>query len=154
MKFKRRFSARDLRKTGYAPGEITIERLPSGNLDAYETPNVKPHPPRPEHLICDCCLIKTDRLWIWTHYGFCVRTADSSRYQYLKGAWAFCVFCRPLFEARQSRILAARVKTLNPELDEDAMTKAYEVLGECVYGDCRTWEANQPYSNVFPGLDR
>ena len=72
-----------------------------------------------------------------------IPNAGPNRRTYNEGWWAFCVYCHALFEAREISSLAARVLTLNPELDTEYVLHTYEVLAQLVYGECRTWEAGE-----------
>lgn len=109
-------------------------------------------PKHPQTLECDCCTATTDRLWVWPHYGFCVRVLGFQTV-FHAGAWSFCVYCHPLFESRQISILVARVASLSPKSTisiPGLLLPVYEVLAQCVYGECRTWEAGQPYTRIWP----
>lgn len=147
MKFKvRNRKPMPTGKTLYRPAEyITVESLPSGNWDAFETPELQVIPERPLYMVCDCCLNKSDRLWVRQHYGFCTGfpNAGRNRRDYLAGAWAFCVYCWPLFERGNFDLLTARVATLNPDVSAKRVLLTYEVLAEAVYGDALTWESGQ-----------
>lgn len=134
------------RNTLYTPAEyLTVETLPSGKLDSFEIPGLQAIPDRPLFMVCDCCLSKSDRLWILKHYGFCTGFPKAGRHRrdYLEGAWAFCVQCWPLFLERDIETLAARVVTLNSELDPYWVALTYRVLSDAVHGDVMTWNAGQ-----------
>ena len=131
-------------KTLYRPAEyLTVESLPSGKLDAFETPELQAIPERPLYMVCDCCLTKSDRLWIRRHYGFCTGFPNAGRLRrdYLEGAWGFCVHCWALFAKGETDVLAARVNTLNPETDVDWLRVTYGILREVVHGEARVWES-------------
>jgi hypothetical protein len=150
MKFKIKSRHKlNLDKTLYTQGDTFIERLPSGILDAYQTPGLIAIPDRPEWMVCDCCLAHVDRLWIWSHRGFGLPSIGGvPRHEFIAGYWSFCVYCRPLFESRELSTLAARVATLNSDLYAPGVAILYTVLADCVYGDVLTWEAGQPRVKV------
>src|SRR4051794_33035791 len=120
-----------LDKTLYVSHGITAARLPSGKLDAFEEFGLpKDFPARPDFLVCDCCLRRSDRLWFWQHRGFCMGfpCAGRARTIFCAGEWGFCVFCRALFDTRAFEALTARVVTLNPDLDGNHVLRLYQVL--------------------------
>jgi hypothetical protein len=129
-----------LDKTLYGPSSLSIEVLPSGKLDSYITPEPG-RPERPQWLVCDCCLRKSDRLWVWRHYGFCTAIRGFRRREYLEGGWSFCVYCEPLRGNRKA--LVARVVALNPQLDPLWLDSTYEVMLACLHGEVVAWQAGQ-----------
>ena len=131
-------------RTLYREGPVFIEVLPSGRLDAFEQIQLIDIPERPEWLVCDCCLTKSDRLWIWNHYGFCLAQCDGvPRHEYAAGQWGFCVYCRPLFERCELPVLVARIMTLNSDLHEPGIKVLFATLAQCVYGETIPWESGK-----------
>lgn len=143
--------ADDFTKTLYTKGPITIEMLPSGKLDAFQNLQLT-IPERPLYLVCDCCLEKTERLWIWRHRGFCVYYPPSWRMRRVdlcEGAWGFCVFCKSLWERREIKTLAARVATLNPKTHSaDSMERMFSILPEVIHGESEEWQSGQAYPKL------
>ncbi len=138
--------ADDLSKTMYTHGPTRLEVLPSGKLNAFETLGVN-SPDRPLWRICDCCLSKIDRSWLWRHRGFggwWPPHWHMRRVDYQAGYWGFCVYCKALWEARDMRTLAARVYSLNSDnLHVDVLERLYSILPEVIYGEPQEWHSGQ-----------
>ncbi len=130
-------------KTLYRPGppDVTIERLPSGAIDAVATfPVIAPD--RPEWLVCDCCLGHVNRLWFYRQLGFCMRIGRN-RLELQEGHWSFCVYCDALWRTRDIPMLLDRVLTLNPECKE-FVEVAYPLLPYVIYGEPQIWNGGEP----------
>jgi hypothetical protein len=102
-------------------------------------------------MVCDCCLKAADRLWIYRHYGFCIRRPSNlSKMVFDPGWWGFCVFCHALFIDRQINPLIARVVTLVPEAVLMDVEVVYRLLPEVIYDEVVLWEAGKPRYFAIP----
>ena len=133
--------------------EQWIERLPSGALQLVDQLRPQPMPDNPQWMFCDFCCQQTDRLWFWPVRALGVSDGARERMETEESWWGTCVYCKPLWEENRWDLLAARVRSFDPQTgSHESLMRLYSALKDAVFGEVEAWESGQPRRSSRPGF--